>query len=85
MVETQSREIAASLVAAKVYLPAKPQLAGEELRDSLAKTKAVALIAYIQKLGACRPVAKEGPAMPTPLNPDSYRAMPNTPKTRPQP
>jgi len=73
-VETQSQEIAASLVAAKVYLPAKPQLAGSDLRNYLAKTKVVALIAYVQKLGAYHVVSKDGPSMPVPLNPDSYRS-----------
>ncbi|MEI6655041.1 MAG: cbb3-type cytochrome c oxidase subunit I [Verrucomicrobiota bacterium] len=81
MAEIQALEIAASLVAAKVDLPAQPRLAGDALRDSLAKTKVVALIAYIQKLGAYRPVTREGPPLPIPLDPDSYRAMPPAPKS----
>jgi cytochrome c oxidase cbb3-type subunit I/II len=73
-VETQAQEIAASLVQAGVYLPAKDNLQGDNLRNYLAKTKVVALIAFIQKLGTYQTVTKDGPAVPTALNPDSYRA-----------
>ena len=52
MVETQSQEIAKSLVDAKVYLPAKPDLQGDALRNHLAKSQVVAIIAYVQKLGS---------------------------------
>jgi cytochrome c oxidase cbb3-type subunit I/II len=72
MAESQAQEIAASLVGAKVFLPDKPDLQGDALRNELAKKEVVALIAYIQKLGAYREVTKEKPG-PTPLNPDSYR------------
>ncbi|MEI7955345.1 MAG: cytochrome-c oxidase, cbb3-type subunit I, partial [Verrucomicrobiota bacterium] len=68
-VEKQSQEIAESLVASKVFLPSKPKLAGSDLRNYLHTTKAVALIAYIQKLGAYHVVTKDGPTMPIPLNP----------------
>ena len=57
-------------------LPAKPQLTGDDLRNYLATTKGIALIAYIQKLGSHHLVTKDGPAMPVPLNPDSYRSNP---------
>ena len=70
-VETQAQEIAASLVQAGVYLPAKDNLQGDNLRNYLAKTKVVALIAFIQKLGTYHTVTKGGPAIPAALNPDS--------------
>jgi hypothetical protein len=41
----------------------------------MAKTKVVALIAYLQKLGAYKEVTKDKPRQPTPLNPDSYREL----------
>ena len=71
MVETQAQEIAANLVEAKVYLPSKPDLQGDELRNDLAKSKVVALIAYMQKLGAYREV--KGKGGPRTLDPDSQR------------
>ena len=74
--ESQSQEIAASLVAAKVYLPDKPDLQGDALRNYLAKTQVVALIAYMQKLGAYHEVVKDEPAKPSNLNPDSHRKVP---------
>ncbi|MEO0017741.1 MAG: cytochrome-c oxidase, cbb3-type subunit, partial [Verrucomicrobiota bacterium] len=79
MVETQAQEIAGSLVTSKVFLPDQKELAGEELRNYLAKTKVVALIAFVQKLGTYRVVGKDGPAVSVPLNPDSYRAIPPVP------
>ena len=72
MVETQSQEIAKSLVDAKVYLPAKPDLKGDDLRNYLAKTEVVALIAYVQKLGAYKEVKKDH-VQPSLLDPDSHR------------
>ena len=72
-VETQAQEIAASLVKAEVYLPTKSDLKGDALRNHLAKSQVVALIAYIQKIGAYREVTKEHPAEPSNLNPDSQR------------
>ena len=74
--ESQGQEIAASLVAAKVYLPDKPELQGDALRNHLAKTEAVALIAYIQKLGAYHEIVKDQPAKPSNLNPDSHKSTP---------
>ena len=76
LAESQSQEIAASLVAAKVYLPDKPNLQGDALRNYLAKTQVVALIAYTQKLGAYREIVKDEPAKPSNLNPDSHRKNP---------
>ncbi len=73
MVETQSQEIARNLVEAKVYLPAKPDLQGDALRNHLAKSQVVALIAYLQKLGAYREVNLDRPGQPKALDPDSYR------------
>jgi cytochrome c oxidase cbb3-type subunit I/II len=73
MAESQAQEIAASLVASKVYLPSKPDLEGDALRNELAKTQVVALIAYMQKLGAYREVSGDGRGTPTSLDPDSLR------------
>jgi len=71
--ETQAQEIAGSLVDAKVYLPSRPDLQGDALRNELAKKQVVALIAYIQKLGAYREVDKDGKTTPSALDPDSHR------------
>ena len=76
LAESQSQEIAASLVAAKVYLPDKPDLQGDALRNHLAETQVVALIAYMQKLGTYREVVKDGPVVPSNFNPDSHRKIP---------
>jgi cytochrome c oxidase cbb3-type subunit I/II len=71
--ESQAQEIAGSLVDAKVYLPSRPDLQGDALRNELAKKQVVALIAYIQKLGAYREVDKDGKTTPSALDPDSHR------------
>ena len=73
MAQLQALEIADSLIAAKVYLPDKPELQGLALRDQLASSKFVALTAYLQKVGAYREVTKDKPAEPSMLNPDSHR------------
>ena len=44
------------------------------LRNHLAKSQVVALIAYLQKIGSYREIKKDVPAKPNPLNPDSQRA-----------
>lgn len=72
MALVQANEIAESLVAAKVSLPSDPQLEGEQLRRVLAEKQVVALIAYVQKLGAHRVITKE-PTGPMMLNPDKNR------------
>jgi cytochrome c oxidase cbb3-type subunit I/II len=72
-VETQAQEIAKSLIDAKVYLPDKPDLKDDALRNHLAKSEVVALIAYLQKLGSYKEVGKDHPVGPSPLNPDSHR------------
>jgi cytochrome c oxidase cbb3-type subunit I/II len=74
MVETQSQEIAKSLVDAKVYLPSKPDLQGDALRNHLAKTQVVAIIAYLQKVGSYREIKKDHP-VPSALDPDSHRRV----------
>ena len=79
MVETQAQEIAQSLVAAKVYLPSKPDLKGDALRNHLAKSQVVAVIAYLQKLGAYREVKKAHPGEPFLLDPDTHRKSPGAP------
>ena len=70
----QAMEIADSLVKGGVYLTAKPDLSGDALRNYLSEQQVVALIAYMQKLGAYREVKPEGGTQPSPLDPDSYRA-----------
>ena len=87
MVETQAQEIAASLVAAKVYLPDKPDLQGDALRNHLAKTQVVALIAYIQKLGAYREVVKDAsrPSPPTSIRTPTASRPPTSPPAALQP
>jgi cytochrome c oxidase cbb3-type subunit I/II len=70
----QAMEIADSLVKGGVYLTAKPDLSGDALRNYLSEQQVVALIAYMQKLGAYREVKPEGGTQPNPLDPDSYRA-----------
>ena len=79
MVETQAQEIAQSLVAAQVYLPGKPDLQGDALRNYLAKAKVVAVIAYLQKLGAYHEVKKAHPGEPSALDPDTHRQAPAVP------
>jgi len=71
--EDQAQEIAASLVESDVRLPGKPELQGDALRNRLAKTQVVALIAYVQKLGAYREIKKDHPLEPSALDPDSHR------------
>ncbi len=71
--ETQAQEIAKSLVG-KVTLPGKPDLQGDALRNELADKQVIALIAYIQKVGAYRDIKKAVPAPPSNLDPDSHRS-----------
>jgi cbb3-type cytochrome oxidase cytochrome c subunit len=51
----------------------KENLKGDDLRNYLADKQIVALIAYVQKLGAYKEQKSETPGKPVPLNPDSYR------------
>jgi cytochrome c oxidase cbb3-type subunit I/II len=73
MVETQSQEIAKSLVESEAFLPSRPELKGDALRNHLAKTQVVAMIAYLQKLGSYREVKTDQPGKPKTLDPDTYR------------
>jgi cytochrome c oxidase cbb3-type subunit I/II len=66
----QAREIAESL-RGKVTLPGKPDLSGDALVIELEKKQVIALIAYMQKLGAYREVGKDVP--PSVFDPDSHR------------
>ncbi len=68
----QAREIADSLKNT-VTLPGKPDLTGDALVVELEKKQVIALIAYIQKLGAHRVVSKDGKVPPSVFNPDSHR------------
>ena len=78
----QGMEIATSLVKAGAMLPNKPDLDADALRNQLAESKAVALIAYLQKVGAYNEVpSKDSPEKRT-LDPDSLRRVSNElPKT----
>jgi len=71
--ESQAQEIAGSLVDSQVSLPGRPDLQGDALRNQLAKTQVVAVIAYVQKLGAYREIKKDHPNEPSVLDPDSQR------------
>jgi cytochrome c oxidase cbb3-type subunit I/II len=71
MAEGQAQEIAGSLVGL-VSLPDKPDLQGDELRNELAKRQVVALIAYMQKLGAYKEHKRDGDGPPA-LDPDAIR------------
>ncbi len=75
----QAREIADSLKGV-VTLPSKPELSGDALVIELEKKQVIALIAYIQKLGAYREVGKGEKSGPVPLDPDSYRTEAPAPK-----
>ena len=66
-------------MAAKVYLPSKPDLQGDALRNHLAKSQVVAVIAYLQKLGAYHEVKKAHPGQPSALDPDTHRSKPAAP------
>ena len=72
-VETQAQEIAKSIVDTGLTLPNKPDLKGDALRNYLAKSQGIAVIAYVQKLGSYKEVKKPHPAAPSALNPDSQR------------
>jgi cytochrome c oxidase cbb3-type subunit I/II len=78
MAAAQAQEVANSLVSAKVYLPDKPDLQGDVFRQHLATSKAVALIAYLQKLGAYREIRQNPSINPPVLDPDAHRKPPAT-------
>jgi cytochrome c oxidase cbb3-type subunit I/II len=69
----QAMEIATNLVQGGVLLDSNDKLQGDELRNYLSEQKVVALIAYMQKLGAYKEVKREGGVKTSPLDPDSYR------------
>lgn len=73
--KVQAREIAENLVKSGAYLEERKDLQGEKLREYLEKTQMIALIAYIQKLGAYREVLPETPSGPKILDPDSHRKV----------
>ena len=76
MARNQGLEIARSLFegSAPVTYGKMPGATSTELVNTFAEREIVAVIAYIQKLGAYRVVTPEGDeAKTTPLNPDSYR------------
>jgi len=69
----QAREIADNLANAQVVLPSQQEHSGNALAQYLADREIVALIAYVQKIGAYREVESENPRETRPLDPDSYR------------
>lgn len=69
----QGMELAESLVKAGAYLPARSGLGPDELRNALAESKVVALIAYLQKVGVYQEVTKPVPNDGNLLDPDRRR------------
>jgi cytochrome c oxidase cbb3-type subunit I/II len=69
----QGMAIADSLVKAGAFIATQPDLSAEALRNQLAESKVVALIAYMQKVGAYEEVKNPPKSEPRPLDPDSYR------------
>lgn len=68
----QAVEISTALIKAGAYLPAEADLPEEDLRKRLEESQMVALISYLQKIGAYEAVEGEG-GKPVLLNPDSFR------------
>ncbi len=71
----QGMEIAGALVKAGAFLPLQPDLDQDALRNQLADSKVVALIAYLQKLGAYQEVGAPENPEGRPLDPDSLRRV----------
>jgi cytochrome c oxidase cbb3-type subunit I/II len=69
----QGMEIAESLVKAGAFLPDQPNLEPDQLRNQLADSRVVALIAYLQKVGVYQTVESPTDTKARPLDPDSYR------------
>lgn len=73
-IEQGAREQAlaiAETIKDSAYLPSRSDLTGDELRNYLADTKVIALIAYMQKLGAYREQTLDEDGKPKLLDPDS--------------
>jgi len=70
-------EIADSIVRAKANLDGTATLTDDQAKavNEMAETKVIAVIAYMQKLGAYKEIEKDKPSQPTPLDPDSYREL----------
>lgn len=68
-----AQEVATSLVKAGAFLKDESELSEDELRNRLADSEMVALIAYLQKIGAYEIVEGKG-GEPIPLHPDTYRS-----------
>ena len=69
----QGMEIAVSLVKAGAFLADQPDISPDALRNRLAESQMVALIAYLQKLGAYQEINAPADKGPLPLDPDGYR------------
>lgn len=75
----QGMAIADSLVKAGAFISTQPDLTEDALRNQLADSKVVALIAYMQKVGTYEEVKTPPRKEPRPLDPDSYRKAPTAP------
>ena len=69
----QGMEIAVSLVKAGAFLADQPDISPDALRNRLAESQMVALIAYLQKLGAYQEINAPAGKGALPLDPDGYR------------
>ena len=69
----QGMEIAASLVKAGAFLADQPDISPDVLRNRLAESQMIALIAYLQKLGAYQEINAPAGKGALPLDPDGYR------------
>ena len=69
----QATEIAKTLVDAQVSLEGTETMTPAELTTHLSELKVIALIAYIQKLGAHDKVEQDPRVRPIPLDPDRRR------------
>ena len=65
------------LVKAGAFLADQPDITPDVLRNRLAESEMVALIAYLQKLGAYQEVNAPAGNEGRPLDPDSYRRKAN--------
>ncbi len=75
----QGMEITNSLLTAGAFISPGRTSTQDQLRNQLADSKVVALIAYLQKLGAYQVVEPTAVKEGRPLDPDSYRHAAETP------
>ena len=84
-IEQNAREQALAIAATlpDAYIPGKEDLTGDKLRNYLAERKIIAMIAYMQKLGAYtkQELGKEKPDTFDPDQQRHFRHEKNDPKT----